>query len=56
MPDSAANNQPHHFFLRGGRLGNSISQIVLPSGFYEIWKAKHKEKQEQMADVKFATL
>jgi len=40
--------------LRSWRLGNYISQIALPFRFYEIWKAKYKEKQEQMADVKFA--
>ena len=54
MPDIIVGTQPHHYLLRGWRLGNYIPQIALPLGFYEIWKAKHKEKQEQMADVNFA--
>lgn len=56
VPDIVVNNQPHHFFLRHWRLGSRISQIGLPSGFYAIWKAKYKEKQEQMADKKFAAV
>ena len=52
--DIVVGTQSCHFFLRGWRIGNSISQIALPFGFYEIWKAKYKETQEQMEDVKFA--
>ena len=54
MPESVVDIQPYHFFLRDWRLGNSISQIALPSAFCEIWKAKYKEKQEQIVDMKFA--
>lgn len=52
-PDTAVDSLPHHLFLRGRKLWNYFSQIALPSGFYEIWKAKYREKQKQMADMKF---